>query len=179
MSYVEIENMLSQAPWDDYIVCKERLYGTMKVNVDKANIISECNYLLRSQHVSCKDLGLEIKVGDICFIDYGQQYINEIGYQHFGLVMNICCSKALVIPMTSNAAQYRNAYDKVNNPTGKLNLMRIGQPYGLTKPSVLFLNDAKYINTARIIEVMSHIDEKSPLFRQIQQRMLRIMFDSR
>ena len=28
--------------------------------------------------------GVIVRVGDICYIDYGKAYQREIGYQHFG-----------------------------------------------------------------------------------------------
>jgi hypothetical protein len=106
----------------------------------------------------------------------GQQYLNEAGYQHFGLIMSICAKKALVIPMTSNASTYAKAYDPKNNPRGKKNLMRIGKVEGLNKESVLFLNDIRYVNTARVIDIKAHIPTDSSLFVTAQKRMMEVMF---
>lgn len=161
--------------WQKYLKYKKIVYEKIDSESLECGFISEANWILRSKSSGCEELGVSIKIGDICFIDFGQAYINEVGYQHFGLVMNICKNKALVIPMTSNSVQYTNALDE-DNPYGKENLMRIGLISGLNKPSVLFMNDLKFINTSRVIDVKAHIKVKSPLFRLIQQRMLKIMF---
>ena len=79
-------------------------------------------------------------------------------------------SKALVIPMTSNSEAYYGAYDEKSNPGGSSHLMRLGLVKGLNRHSVLFLNDVKYINTARIIDIKAHINTDSILFKKIYQR---------
>ena len=81
-----------------------------------------------------------------------------------------------MIPMTSNASTYAKAYDPLDNPQGKRNLMRIGKVEGLYKLSVLFLNDIRYVNTARVIDVKAHIPTDSQLFLTAQKRMMEIMF---
>lgn len=53
--------------------------------------------------------------------------------------------------------------------------MRIGALPGMAKPSVLFLNDMKFINTARVIDVKAHMDENSVLFLRVKTRLLRII----
>ena len=78
--------------------------------------------------------------------------------------------------MTSNPETYRRAYDRKDNPNGKTNLFRIGQIEGMDKESVLFLNDARYINTARVIQVMAHMDTRQKMFVDIMERLKAIMF---
>lgn len=175
-----IEDALSRGKyyndWQNYLKYKRLVYEKIDSTGLENKIVSEVNWILRSKALSCEELGVKINTGDICYIDYGQAYINEIGYQHFGLVMAKCKNKVLIIPMTSNNVQYSSALDD-DNPYGKENLMRIGLISGLNKPSVLFINDLKFINSSRIIDVKAHINVKSPLFRLIQQRMLKIMFN--
>ncbi len=125
-------------------------------------LISEKNYKERSQHVNCKTLGVRIRVGDICFIDFGKAYLNEAGFQHFGLILTIKNQKALVIPMTSNT--------KVKVVDEKRHLLHIGKIKGMNKASTLFMNDARFINTARIIDVKAHIHKDSRLFTSIYER---------
>ena len=168
--------MIDQRKWQNYLNIKKGIYYTLDRSHADVNMISEANWVLRKDGLSCESFGVNVMVGNICYIDFGQAYLNEIGYQHFGLVMSFCQRKALIIPMTSNIVQYENAYDAKDNPDGKRNLFRIGMIEGMNKPSVLFLNDAKYINTARIIDVKAYIDPHSKLFREIQQRLLAIMF---
>ena len=45
------------------------------------------NRLERKRMISHHELNIE--VGDICYIDFGQAYINEAGFQHFGLVGDV------------------------------------------------------------------------------------------
>ena len=40
---------------------------------------------------------------------------------------------------------------------------------GMNKPSILYINDAKWINTARILDIKAHLDHKSQLFLDIKQ----------
>ena len=53
--------------------------------------------------------------------------------------------------------------------------MRIGRIQGLYRESVLFLNDCKYINTARIIDVKARIPKESLLFEKITQRVIQCL----
>ncbi len=160
--------------WNDYLKAKEGVYKKIQFHNYENNLISEANWVIRGKYYSGEECGIKVNVGDICFLDYGQSYLNEMGYQHFGIVMAIYQKKALVIPMTSNQETYAKAFD-VDNKNGKRNLMRIGAIKGLKKPSVLFLNDMRFVNTARIIRIQDHISIRSALFKEIQQRMKEII----
>ena len=164
----------------NYMQLKAELYeGIIPKSLESA-MLSEANWIGRGNCMCGEDVGIHVRVGDIVYMDYGQAYLNEMGYQHFGLVMTICEKKALVIPMTSNAKTYANAYDPKNNPYGKKNLFGLpGIIDGLCKQSVLFLNDMKFVNTARIIEVKAHIDVKSTIFRDVQLGVMRILFGTK
>ncbi len=170
------EKFVVRKDWYRYVHSRNEIYQQIMGDSAEDCMISEANWIIRGGYESAKDVGVQIVPGDICFIDFGQNYINEIGYQHFGLIISMCKQKALVIPMTSNEIQYRNGYDPVDNPNGALNLMRIGKPKGLNKPSVLFLNDARYINTARVIGVKAHICVDSSLYALICHRLEHVMF---
>lgn len=167
-----------RAAWVKYIKARKEFVKDVDKKNYEANLISEANWLLRNQLTSCETLGFEVRQGDICYIDFGQAYINEIGYQHFGLILSIYQKKAFVVPMTSNQTQYRTAYDIIKNPTGKKHLMRIGCLPGMAKSSVLFLNDCKYINTARIIDIKAHLSTTSPCFKQVKKRIIKLINDS-
>lgn len=53
--------------------------------------------------------------------------------------------------------------------------MALGEVKGLSKSSVLFLNDAKWINTARIIDVKAHLNPKEALFQEIRRRIIELI----
>ncbi len=155
---------------DDYLFAlKQQLIKKDKKEV-KDILLSELNYQQRGKLMSCRCYDMNIKEGDLCYIDFGKAYNQETGYMHFGLVIRIFNSKALVIPMTSNSVAYNSAYDRYDNPEGITHLMKLGKVDGLFKYSVLFLNDAKFINTARIIDVKSHINVNGKLFNEIMLR---------
>lgn len=150
---------------------KDEFYH-MPVSEVRNVLLSEYNYKKRSKLKSCRRFGLDINAGDVCYIDFGRAYISEIGYQHFGLVLKVFNGKAFVIPMTSNHEAYEKAYDEQDNPFGLKHLYRLGYVEGLYKDSVLFLNDGKYINTARIIDVKGRIDVNSERYKDIYKRFI-------
>ena len=157
---------------DDYLDNVRYEYENMTIKQAADSLMSDLNYQNRSQLRSCRGFGITVRPGDICYIDFGKAYKQEAGYQHFGLVLNVFDAKALVIPMTSSFKAFSKAYDPLYNPEGVRHLMRLGKVDGLYKYSILFLNDGKFINTARIIDVKGHIDPASRLFQQVRERFL-------
>lgn len=155
--------------WHGFIEEKSKDYRVLGVKEALPRLVSEQNLRERRNHVNCAELGVDIRVGDICYIDFGEAYINEIGYQHFGLLITIFHNKAFVVPMSGNHSAYVQAYSK-DNLKGKRHLMRLGKIKGMNKESVLFINDAKWINTARVIDVKAHLDRNSELFLEIKER---------
>lgn len=147
-------------------------YYNMPVSVARNTLISEYNYKTRAKFKSCRHFGLDISPGDVCYIDFGRAYVSEAGYQHFGLVLKVFNGKAFVIPMTSNHETWLKAFDRESNPDGLKHLYRLGYVEGLYRESVLFLNDGKYINTARIIDVKGRIPADSARFREIRDRFI-------
>ena len=158
--------------WTDYIRSREDVYETLMPGYVKPNMRSEAMWVLRSRCRSGEDVGVSVTRGDICWLDYGQTFNQEMGYQHFGLVLSLCNRKALIVPMTSNP----NAYERAGDPLHPcIHLMRIGQQPGMNRPSTLFLNDIRFINTARILEIRAHIDPDEPLFQEVMRRVRAIV----
>ena len=158
LSPIYSEDPSLKEQWGAYLSLKEEEFSALSVRQAHCHLVSEANWLNRKDARSCVQLGVKAKIGDICYIDFGQAYLNEAGFQHFGVILSFCNGKAFVVPMTSNPATYKMAYDPVECPNGRRHLMRIG------------LNDCKYINTARIIDVQATIPENSALFRHIVNR---------
>lgn len=174
LSYSQEETKLYKQPywpmlWQQYITEKCNDFSYLNIKEAIPRFVSECNLRERRHLTSCTAQGVEIRTGDICYIDFGEAYINEIGFQHFALILTLYHGKAFVVPMSGNYSAYLQAYDE-GNPKGKRHLMRLGKLKGMNKHSVLFLNDAKWINTARIIDVKSHVSKKSKLFLDIKER---------
>lgn len=170
--------MSAKELWHDYISEKKKIYDLIVPKQADNALISEANWITRSQYSWGGDLGVHVQIGDICYLDFGQSYLNEMGYQHFGLVFSIFAKKALIIPMTSNVFTYAKAYDQRQRPTGKEHLMQIGLIPGLVRPSVLFLNDLRFINTARVIDIKAHISPASSLFKKIEHGVIKVIFGS-
>lgn len=137
-------------------------------------MLSKLNFCQRKQMYSSLEAKVYVKVGDICFTDFGLAYLSEVGYQHFGLVLAMKNGKIFVVPMSGNSSAYHRAYDPVSH-MGKRHLMRLPEIEGLNKASVLFLNDAKWINSARVIDVKAHIDPNSHLFDKIKKCVMQMM----
>ena len=114
------------------------------------------------------ETGVDIRVGDICYIDFGETRLYEVGYQHMGLVLSIMNRKIFVVPFTGNQLKFVEA-QSIDNPIGKSLLIQIPKLKGLTKKSVAIINDAKWINSARVIDVKSHLHPESDLFQFIKQ----------
>lgn len=131
-------------------------------------MISKMEFCERKQYHSCYDVGVEIRVGDICYINFGLAQLYEIGYLHFGLILSIQNGKAFVVPISGNLNNYYNAWSE-ENKNGKKHLMRLRKKC-LNKLSVMYLNDTKWINTSRIIDVKGHINERSDEFINIKRR---------
>ena len=125
-------------------------------------MISKMNYCQRKKMVSSLDVGMYLTIGDICYIDYGMAYLWETGYQHFGLILSIRNGKAFVVPVSGSMRAVSGA-DK------RSHVMHLGMIEGMNKPSILYINDAKWINTARILDIKAHLDHKSQLFLDIKQ----------
>lgn len=136
--------------------------------------ISGHNRISRASYWSSEALRIDIHVGDLCYLDYGHAFINEAGYQHFGLVISSFNYKLLVVPMTSNPDAIRQARNV--SCIGKEHLYFIGKIPGLNKPSVLFLNDCKFVNSARVISVNGHMNPKSGMFQDILKTLIDRIF---
>ena len=155
----------------DYLHSMRKAYELLMPGKVGRCMISQENWIDRGSMACGEQAGVKVKVGDICWMEYGQAYLNEMGFQHFGLIIGILAHKALVIPLTSNESAYERAYDPVENPAGNRRLMRIGLVEGLRKNSTLYLNDMKFLNTARMFEVRAHLEADDPLFLEVKDRM--------
>ena len=156
------------------LLIREEVFSLVEREVYQ-ELLSEVNYRIRRRYKSSELVGFKVRVGDICFIDFGKSYINEAGYQHFGVVLNTYNSKILVIPMSSNLSMYEQAYCEKQFPYGKKHLMRLELVEGLERRSVLFLNDLKFINSARVISVKAHLNSNSDTFIEIRRRVREMM----
>ncbi|CAM3710813.1 hypothetical protein ERUR111494_08075 [Erysipelothrix urinaevulpis] len=130
----------------------------------KCECISKMNQMKRKKYWSCNDININITCGDICYVDFGVGYINECSYQHFGIILKMMNHKVYVLPMTSN----KRTVEK-SKLCEKDHLFYIGQPEGLHKETCTFINDGRFINSARVISVNAHIDTDCKLFKELNK----------
>ena len=135
-----------QVIMESFLKQRSRSFSELNHKEQAERLISEANLEERQHLYSCTALGVDVRVG-----------------------------KAFVIPMSGNPSAAAQAYDEQDNPRGKRHLMRMPHIEGLNKQSTLFLNDCKFINTARIIDVKAHVDRGSPLFQKIHSRMRQVI----
>ena len=157
---------------ESYLEEYEKFLSAMPDGLKRKECMSGFNRVKRSQLWSSDVLEITVKPGDICFIDYGQVYINESGYQHFGLVISETNHKIFVVPMTSN----KEVIQKATREARKSHLYYIGKKKGLNRPSALFLNDCKFINSSRVISVNARIEPDSEMFKEITKLLKQIIF---
>jgi hypothetical protein len=166
---INVHEIMNQAH-----VAEEMLLSGLNEKEVYDYMLSKLNFCQRKQMYSSLEAKVYIRVGDICFADFGLAYLSEVGYQHFGLVLAMRHGKIFVVPMSGNPQAYQRAYDP-KTKQGKRHLMRLPEIEGLNKSSVLFLNDAKWINSARVIDVKAHIDEDSFLFEKIKNLVVQMI----
>ncbi|NLC34388.1 MAG: type II toxin-antitoxin system PemK/MazF family toxin [Erysipelothrix sp.] len=155
---------------DDYLEYRRSELKAMNHYELLRELISEYNYSYKKRFKSSELIGFKVRIGDVVYVDFGKAYINEAGFQHFAIVIGYFNSKALIVPMSSNQSMYAQSYCPKTFCNGKKHLFRLPQMDALKHKSVLFLNDIKYINTARIIDVRGNIDPNSSLFKEISHR---------
>lgn len=63
--------------WDLYVEEKSADYKTLAIKEAIPRFISDDNLRKRRHVYNCLELGLNIRIGDICYIDFGEAYINE------------------------------------------------------------------------------------------------------
>ncbi|MGL5541223.1 MAG: hypothetical protein ACRDBX_06300 [Erysipelotrichaceae bacterium] len=145
------------------VTLKTQALLRMKTSEALGEVLSEFNYQQRHRFGSANDTGVWVRPGDICYIDFGNAYLNEVGNMHFGLILTIRHRKAFVLPLCSKGNVY------------KPHLVALGKVDGLAKESYVLLNDAKFINTARVIDVKGYLCPQSDQFKNIQTKLMQYL----
>lgn len=65
--------------WERFIEEKSVDYKTLEVKEAIPRLVSDLNLRSRRLANNCGELGVDIRVGDICYIDFGEAYINVSG----------------------------------------------------------------------------------------------------
>lgn len=140
---------------------KERIFVDHLNPKERAGYLTSLNnYIKRKDRIENDTINANI--GDIGFFDFGQAYQHEIGYQHLGLILSKNANKVFVAPIVS----------KKNSWIGKNQYHLERFNYGLTQDSLVYLNDVKWINETRFINVIGHINVENPDFMNIKNQAL-------
>lgn len=142
---------------------EKQYFNTLKENEEYDYLVSQLNYFRRRNGNTSLDFNVIVKCGDICYIDFGHSYLFEVAYLHFGLVLSMRRGKAFVVPLTG-------ADSKVMDSSQMDHIYLLGKVKGMSKISACYLNDAKWINSARIIDVKAHISVRSKMFLEIKEK---------
>lgn len=126
-------------------------------------LISLYNYIHRK---SLTGNEIDIKEGCICCVDFGNAYIKEIGYQHLAMVIQVVADKAFVVPIISKKTKYKSNTQIIL----KKKKMKF-----LKNDSLLLLNDTKWINTSRIINIIGFINPESEFFHNIRSKIIQMI----
>lgn len=118
-------------------IAEEKLLSGLNESEVYDYMLSKLNFCQRKQMYSSLEAKVYVKVGDICFTDFGLAYLSEVGYQHFGLVLAMKHGKIFVVPMSGNSSAYHKAYDPILR-AGKRHLMRLPEIEGLNKRAYCF-----------------------------------------
>lgn len=140
-------------------------------------LIGDTNWIKRNQFSKyMPKLGAppNVSIGQICVIDFGKTYKNELSYIHPALCVGKNDNKYLVIPMTSGKNWITECFHPKINPDAKKTSRQALQTEGFPKNCVLLLNDAKYISGGRILELREIIQEDT--LSDIQIQLAKVMF---
>lgn len=112
------------------------------------------------QKCSESNENINVRIGKIYYINYGNAFKGELSYFHYGLCIGKKDKKILVIPMRTGSDIFDNCYHPNYNKNGKKKYRRCYEEEGFIKECVLLINDTKYISCGRIIkESPSEIDK--------------------
>lgn len=101
------------------------------------------------------DYSVSYKIGDVCWVEFGNNLIPEMSYSHMAVVMKRFGKLYYVLPITTfdrSKPLMADAYHPVDNPTGKKEYYFMkGIKYSfLSHDSVIKLSDLKSISVKRI-----------------------------
>lgn len=134
--------------------------------VATSRLISAINFHDRGHADSIQNLNPAMKspkIGDLYYFDFGTQYYHETSYLHPGIVLNTLGGKVEVVAVTTSPSIYRRA-----NLYHSRELVVLSKTEGLLpEDSTVLLDDIRWMNTARIVRFIGHIEPTSTLFQTI------------
>lgn len=140
-------------------------------------ILSDANWIRNNRRTDFLDPQgnkIDVKIGTIYYLDFGNTFSDELAYFHHGLCVGKRERKILIVPMTSGAKYFSDCYHPINNPTANKKYRQALLSEGFEKDCVLKLNDAKFISPGRIDKETVSINNE--ILKQIQKQLFNIEF---
>lgn len=111
---------------------------------------------------------INVRIGKIYYINYGNTFKGELSYFHYGLCIGKKDKKILIIPMRTGADIFKNCYHPRINEKGNKKYRRCYKEEGFQKECVLLINDTKYLSCGRIIKEAGEIS--NDILKEIQMQ---------
>lgn len=96
---------------------RQSAYDAASILYSDMNWIRKC-HLTKAMDENGKEI--KPKMGGLYYIDYGNTFHGEIGYQHHRLCIGKSNNKMLIVPTRSGSDVFAKSYHPTNNPTGKM-----------------------------------------------------------
>jgi hypothetical protein len=155
-----------QNKYAEYIRASKTYYAANTLSSDD-------NWLDNKDKVSYNK---KIVPGMVLLIEFGKAYKNEYGYLHPALCLHAVGNRILVTPMTTKAAEIKEAYHPKNNPKGKSSMWLARIADGFENESALLLKDTRFVSVGRIIKDFSVIN--SIVVSEIRKQAMKTLFHS-
>ena len=128
------------------------------------------------------DYTIHYNVGDVCWVEFGNNLMPEMSYRHMALIVRRYDKMYYVIPITSISTSNRlmsNAYHPTENPTGNDSyfLLKAVEHSFLNHNSVLKMAEVKGVSVKRILSKNGTIT--APLFEVIEKKYFSRFFPSK
>ena len=138
----------------------------------KVKVLSALNHYTTNKHTGF-DYSISYKVGDVCWIEFGDNLTPEMALNHMGIIFRKENNQTyFVLPITtpkSSNLLHRNAYHPITNPSGNKRFRRLLQSECnfLAHDSVVKCMEPKLISVKRIISKVGTIQNDSELYKDI------------
>lgn len=138
----------------------------------KVKVLSSLNHYTKNKHTGF-DYSISYKLGDVCWIEFGDNLAPEMALNHMGIVFRKENNQTyFVLPITTpknSNSLHRNAYHPIINPFGNKRFRRLLQSECsfLAHDSVVKCMEPKLISVKRIISKAGSIQPNSELYKDI------------
>lgn len=124
-----------------------------------------------------KWIEVNLQLGDIVYVDFGINFVNEVSYPHPAVVIEHIKESILVVPCSSNQEKINESYHPIDNKESKSLYRKVTRQDGFDGVCVLELDKVSLINKARVIKVQGHLNEdinvESSLFNEIKMKIFK------